>query len=104
MANKPLGYSLPGNNPAYQLFKVSGWMREHRMLEYLMCIRVDPRRLYFQPVSENPKKKALMSKTIEDMPLDRLIEWAVTNSVQFRIIEVQLKDDIFASVTVVFRV
>jgi hypothetical protein len=37
------------------------------------------------------------------MPLDRLIEWAVTNAVQFRIIEVQLKD-YDASVTVAFKV
>lgn len=103
MANKPLGYSLPGNNPAYSKFKVSGWMRENRMLEYLMCIRVNPRRLYFQPVSEDPKKKGLLSKTIEDMPLDRLIEWAVTNAVQFRVIEVQLKD-YDTSVTVAFKV
>jgi hypothetical protein len=103
MANKPLGYSLPGNNPAYKLYRVSEWMRENRMLEYLMFIQVNPERLYFQPVSENPKKKGLLSKTVEDMPLDRLIEWAVTNAVQFRIIEVQLKD-YDASVTVACKV
>jgi hypothetical protein len=104
MANKTLGYSLPGNNPAYKLYRVSGWMRENRMLEYLMCIRVDPRRLYFQPVSENPKKKGFLSKTVEDMPLDRLIEWAVTNAVQFRVVEVKLKGDDYTTVTIVFKV
>lgn len=104
-----LGYILPGKNtPAYKLFKVSGWMLEKHMLEYLMSIRVDSRHMYFQPVSENPKKNSQINKlatpVTQKRPLDYLIRWASGSAVEFRIIEVQLKGDAFTTVTVVFKV
>lgn len=108
MASKTLGYKLPQNNPAYKLFKVSGWMLEAHALEYLMSLRVDSRHLYFQPVSENPKKNSQISKlstpVSKEKPLDRLIRWASGNAVMYRIVEVKLKNDTFTTVTVVFRV
>jgi hypothetical protein len=108
MANATLGYSMPTNNPAYKMFRVSGWMLEAHALEYLMSLRVDSRHLYFQPVSENPKKNSQICKlstpVSKEKPLDRLIRWASGNTVMYRIVEVQLKGDNYTTVTVVFRV
>jgi hypothetical protein len=104
MANKPLGYKLPQNNPAYKMYKVSGWMLETHALEYLMCARVDPRHLYFKPVSETKKIEMLATPVSKEKPLDRLIRWASGNAVMYRIVEVQLKGDNYTTVTVVFRV
>ena len=103
MANATLGYSLPGKNPAYKLFKVSGWMLEKHALEYLMSARVDSRHMYFLPVSETKNLQIPATPVSKEKPLDSLIRWASGNAVMYRIVEVQLKGDNYTTVTVVFR-
>jgi hypothetical protein len=104
MANATLGYSMPTNNPAYKMFRVSGWMLEAHALEYLMSLRVDSRHMYFLPVSETKNLQIPATPVSKERPLDYLIRWASGNSVQYRIVEVKLAGDAFTTVTVVFKV